>query len=81
MQLRPASARAALSPLTSEPIAANPWTRRTGLRNVLAVLCAPGALAGRESWVDAMGWAGEDRRGELARRGKGRGMGQGTEEV
>ncbi|GAA5839844.1 hypothetical protein JCM9279_005183 [Rhodotorula babjevae] len=39
--LRPAIARAALSPLTSEPISSGPWTRRSGLRNILAVLCAP----------------------------------------
>ncbi|GAA5894638.1 hypothetical protein JCM8208_006032 [Rhodotorula glutinis] len=75
--LRPAIARAALSPLTSEPVSANPWTRRSGMRNVLAVLCAPGALAGRESWVDARGWAGRDEREEAVGRGKGRQRGDG----
>ncbi|GAA5927124.1 hypothetical protein JCM3775_002452 [Rhodotorula graminis] len=75
--LRPAIARAALSPLTSEPVAANPWERRSGLRNVLAVLCAPGSLAGRESWVDARGWAGRDEREAAVGRFKGRQRGDG----
>ncbi|BGP43764.1 Eukaryotic peptide chain release factor GTP-binding subunit [Rhodotorula kratochvilovae] len=68
--LRPAAARAALSPLTSEPVASNPWARRTRWANLVAVMCAPGAVAGRESWVDARGWAGRDEREEV-RRGKG----------
>lgn len=61
-QLRPAASRAALSPLTSEPVLANPWALSSAWRNFVFVACTPGAVAGRESWIDARGWAGRDAR-------------------
>ncbi|GAA6052830.1 hypothetical protein JCM3770_006273 [Rhodotorula araucariae] len=67
--LRPAAARAAVSPLTFEPVESNPWARHTWRANVAAVLCTPGALAGRESWIDPRGWAEPDER-EVASTGK-----------
>ncbi|GJN94078.1 hypothetical protein Rhopal_007142-T1 [Rhodotorula paludigena] len=69
--LRPAASRAALSPLTSEPVLSNPWALSSAWRNFVFVACTPGAVAGRESWIDARGWAGRDaREGEEEMQGK-----------
>ncbi|GAA6009423.1 uncharacterized protein JCM10292_004287 [Rhodotorula paludigena] len=69
--LRPAASRAVLSPLTSEPVLSNPWALSSAWRNFVFVACTPGAVAGRESWIDARGWAGRDaREGEEEGQGK-----------